>query len=182
MNPKGMPLAGTFFGRSGSTREKVLREGGGTKGSEAAVARGLKWLVRQQLTDGHWELDGDFPDQGGKNDIAGTAFGLLPSPAPVTPNWISKNSTDNPFDKPIEKVLWYLTRKQDKEGNFGGGMYSHGLATIAVCEAYGLSQDPALRKASQMAVNYILAAQHDAASMRYRPGRSWRFVGGWLAK
>jgi len=170
INMKGLPLAGTFYGRSGATREKSLREGGGTKESEAAVARGLKWLVRQQLPDGHWELDGDFPDQGGKNDIAGTAFGLLPLLGAGYTHLKSKNSTDNPFDKPIEKALWFLMSKQDKKtGNFGGGMYAHGLATIAICEAYGLSQDPALRKPAQMAINYILQCQHDGGGWRYGP-------------
>ncbi len=181
INPKGMPLAGTFFGRSGATREKSLREGGGTKESEAAVARGLKWLVRQQATDGHWELDGDFPDQGGKNDIAGTAFGLLPLLGAGYTHLKAKNSEDNPFDKPIEKALWFLMGKQDKKtGNFGGGMYAHGLATIAMCEAYGLSQDPALRRSAQMAVNYILYAQHDAGGWRYGPKQAGDMsVAGW---
>jgi len=181
INMKGLPLAGTFYGRSGSTREKSLREGGGTKESEAAVARGLKWLVRQQLTDGRWELDGDFPDQGGKNDIAGTAFGLLPLLGAGYTHLKAKNSEDNPFDKPIEKALWFLMSKQDKKtGNFGGGMYAHGLATIAICEAYGLSQDPALRKAAQMAINYILYAQHDQGGWRYGPKQAGDLsVVGW---
>ena len=39
-------------------------------------------------------------------------------------------------------------------------MYSHGLATIALCEAYGLSKDLTLRSAAQMAVNYIVNAQN----------------------
>jgi len=181
VNLKGMPLAGTFFGRSGATREKSLREGGGTKDSEAAVARGLKWLARQQLTDGRWELDGDFPDQGQKNDIAGTAFGLLPLLGAGYTHLKAKNSNDNPFDKPIEKGLWFLMNRQDKKtGNFGGSMYSHGLATIAMCEAYGLSQDPALRKSAQMAVNYILYAQHDGGGWRYAPKQAGDLsVVGW---
>ena len=143
VNKMGAALGGTFYGRSGATREKSLREGGGTAESEACVARGLKWLVRQQATDGRWQLNGDFPDQGNENDIAGTAFGLLPLLAAGYTHLKSKNSVDNPFDKPIEKGLWFLMSKQDKKtGNFGGGMYAHGLATIAMCEAYGLSQDP----------------------------------------
>src|SRR5262245_21026778 len=70
--PRGMPLAGTFYGRSGATREKSLREGGGTGASEAAVARGLQWLARNQFADGSWRLDGNFQDKGSNNDIAGT--------------------------------------------------------------------------------------------------------------
>jgi hypothetical protein len=187
---KNVPLAGSFYGRSGSTREKVLREGGGTKESEAAVALGLKWLVRNQLSDGRWQLDGDFPDQGGSNDIAATAFGLLPLLGAGYTHLKAKNSTDNPFDKPIEKALWYLMSKQSKKtGAFSTtpdpkdnnvNMYAHGLATIAMCEAYGLSQDPALRKSAQMAVNYILYAQHEAGGWRYHAKQAGDLsVAGW---
>src|SRR5262249_46516904 len=49
---QGMPLGGTFYGRSGATKEKALIDGGGTPETEAAVARGLKWIVRQQIQQG----------------------------------------------------------------------------------------------------------------------------------
>ncbi len=169
--PRGMPLAGTFYGRSGATREFALRDGGGTKESEAAVTRGLQWLARHQMPDGRWMLDDPrFKDKGSANDIAGTAFGLLPL---LGAGKTHKAAKDNPYDKPIEKALLFLIKKQDKRtGNFGGGMYSHGLATIAMCEAYGLSQDPNLRRPAQMAINYIVQAQHDGGGWRYSPGQA----------
>lgn len=167
---KGMPLAGTFYGRSGATREFALVNGGGTKESEAAVVRGLLWLKRNQSSDGRWLLDGNFKDRGSPNDIAGTAFGLLPLLAAGKTHKASKDNKD--FDKPVEKGLLYLIRKQNKrDGNFGGGMYAHGLASIAMCEAYGMTQDPALRRPAQMAVNYIVKAQHSAGGWRYSPGQ-----------
>ena len=49
-------------------------------------------------------------------------------------------------------------------------MYSHGLATICMCEAYGLSHDPVIGKAAQAAVNFIQAAQHKTnGGWRYKP-------------
>jgi hypothetical protein len=168
--PRGMPLAGSFYGRSGATREYALRNGGGTGESEAAVTRGLRWLVRNQAPDGHWALDGNFQDRGQSNDIAGTAFGLLPL---LGAGHTHKPAKNNPYDKPIEKALLFLIRKQDKKtGNFGGGMYAHGLASIAICEAYGLSQDPNLRRPAQLAVNFIVSAQHSAGGWRYSPGQA----------
>lgn len=168
--PRGMPLAGSIYGRSGATKEFALRDGGGTTESEAAVARGLKWIARNQSPDGKWMLDGNFKDKGSANDIAGTAFGLLPL---LGAGKTHKASKDNPYDKPIEKALLYLIRRQDKKtGNFGGGMYAHGLATIAICEAYGLTQDPTLRMPAQRAINYIVSAQHDGGGWRYSPGQA----------
>lgn len=178
--PRGLPLAGSFYGRSGSTREWALKDGGGTKESEAAVARGLQFLARHQMPDGSWKLDDPrFKDKGGANDIAGTAFGLLPL---LGAGKTHRPSKDNPYDKPIEKALLFLMRKQDKRtGNFGGGMYAHALATIAMCEAYGLSQDPMLRKPAQMAANYLVQAQHDGGGWRYSPGQAGdTSVVGWV--
>jgi hypothetical protein len=182
--PKGMPLAGTFYGRSGATREYALREGGGTGESEAAVARGLKWLARNQAQDGHWAIDGAFKDKGTPNDVAGTAFGLLPLLAGGKAHKLLKGqkASDNPFDKTVMRGLEFLKRRQDpKKGDFGGGMYAHGLATIAMCEAYGMTQDPNLRPYAQKAVNFIVYAQHPSnGGWRYSPGQEGdTSVTGW---
>jgi len=168
----GTPLVPGGINQRGSagTRQQLLLNGGGTKESEAAVVAGLKWLKRNQTPDGRWLLDGNFKDRGTANDIAGTAFGLLPL---LGAGKTHKAAKDNDYDKPVEKALLYLIRKQDrKTGNFGGGMYAHGLATIAICEAYGLTQDQALRRPAQMAVNYIVRAQHSAGGWRYVPGQA----------
>jgi hypothetical protein len=175
---RAMPLAGSFFGRSGATREKLLSEGGGTRESEAAVAAGLHWLLRIQSPDGRWMLDGRFKNKGQANDTAGTAFGLLPF---LGAGKTHKPGKDNPYDKPIEKAILFLLRRQDRQtGNLGGGMYGHCLATIALSEAYGLTQDPALRRPVQLAVNYIVAAQHSEGGWRYSPGQAGdTSVSGW---
>ena len=57
-----------------------------------------------------------------------------------------------------------MARHQDKSGRLGGGsMYEHGLATIAICEAYGLSNDQKLKPAAQAAVRFIEDAQNDSS-------------------
>jgi hypothetical protein len=178
---QGMPLGGTFYGRSGATKEKALIDGGGTKETEAAVARGLKWIARQQITRGRragcFPLDGGrYKDQGQKNDIAGTAFGLLPLLGAGYTHRRAKNVEANPYKDVVAAGLAFLAREQDKKtGNFGGGMYAHALATIAICEAYGLSgtgshsKDPWLRRHAQMAVKYLVDSQHSAGGWRYGP-------------
>ena len=175
---RGMPLAGTFYGRSGATREKALREGGGTTASEAAVARGLQWLARVQSADGRWKLDGNFPDRGNANDAAGTALGLLPF---LAAGKTHRGGKDNPYDKPIDKAIKYLISIQDKKtGAFNRDMYAHGICTIAICEAFGLSQDYALKKPAQLAINFIVSAQHSAGGWRYQPGQAGdTSVSGW---
>ncbi len=184
-NARGMPLAGSFFGRSGATREIALRNGGGTTESEAAVARGLKWLIRVQMPDGRWKLDHPaFKEKGLDNDVAGTALGLLPL---LAAGKTHKPAKDNPYDKPIEKALNFLLRRQDPKSGFMGdksahhGIYGHGLASITLCEAYGLTQDPKLRRPAQLAINYIVTAQHEQGGWRYSAGSPGDLsVSGWL--
>jgi hypothetical protein len=173
----GGPLfkPGGFGGRSGATREQMVREGGGNTASEAAVAKGLKWIVKHQAPDGHWSLDRfaqhghcNCGGTGQDNDTAATAFGLLPM---LGAGQTHRPTADkaNLYAKNVERALKYLVLRQDPRGDFGGGMYAHGLATIAVCEAYGLTSDPVLQKCAQRAVNFIVAAQSDNGGWRYTP-------------
>ncbi len=183
---------GGFAGRSAATREQMVHEGGGTGASEAAVGLGLKWLALHQGDDGRWSLDAfqrnarekpglgsnkrftcNCKGQGMRNDTAGTAFGVLPFlAAGITPR--SANKTENvkeDYTKNVEAALRFLIAHQDsKNGDLGGGMYAHGLATIALCEAYGLTADQSLKAAAQKAIDYIIAAQDPASGgWRYEP-------------
>jgi hypothetical protein len=48
-------------------------------------------------------------------------------------------------------------------------MYEQGLATIALCEAFGMTADPGLRLPAQRAIQYIVRAQHSGGGWRYGP-------------
>lgn len=204
----GGPGGGGFAGRSGSTRKKMLNEGGGNAASEAAVARGLEWIALHQAADGHWGLhdfnkharekvggkfvpggDNSTPNTTRRNDTAGTAFGLLPFlAAGITHKSSAKKNEQVDYSKVVNAGLMWLMAKQSKASNdrgyFGGDMYSHGLATIAMCEAYGLTSDPRLKASAQMAIDYIERAQHEGGGWRYAPGQAgdtsvvgWQLMG-----
>jgi len=166
---------GGFGGRSGSTRQKMLTEGGGNAASEAAVAAGLEFMAKHQAPDGHWSLSRFAEIQRcvctGKastdNDIAGTAFGLLPFLGGGQTHKAGSGS-GNKWTKTVENGLKYLQLKQNREGEFHPNMYAQGLASIAMCEAYALTSDPALRGPAQRAVNYIVQAQSDMGGWRWR--------------
>ena len=49
------------------------------------------------------------------------------------------------------------------------GMYNHGIATFALCEGYQLTKDEDLRRAAQLAINFILSAQNYAGGWGYLP-------------
>jgi hypothetical protein len=162
-----------FKGRSGSTRERMLQQGGGNTITEAAVARGLIWLAKQQKADGSWELDG-----GVKSRIAGTGIALLPFLAAGythkgAPREMHEKDKKNPSKYPqqIDNGLKYLVAKQTASGNFGtDNMYEHAIASMALCEAFGMTNDARLRGPAQLAISFIVRAQHPGGSWGYTPG------------
>ena len=52
---------------------------------------------------------------------------------------------------------------------FNAQMYSHAIASMALCEAYGLSKDPRLKEPAQLAINFIAMSQN-----KYDGG--WRYT------
>src|SRR5208337_199370 len=103
-------------------------------------------------------------------DAGGTAMGLLPFLAAG-----QTHKSKGHYKEHILKGIDWLIKHQQADGNLAKGaqqmMYSHGLATIALSEAYGLTGDAAVGRAAQAAVNFILAAQNPkSGGWRYNPG------------
>jgi len=163
-----------------------LNQGGGNLITEAAVARALIWLAKQQKSNGSWEIDGSH-----KSPIAGTGIALLPFLAAGYTHKGAPKESFNPNDKDrkpskypkqIEEGLKYLVGKQTLAGDFGTmNMYEHAIAAMAVCEAYGMTNDARYRAAAQRATDFILKAQHGAGGgWRYSPGQAGdTSVTGW---
>lgn len=174
---------GSFGGRlTPDTKQVLLDVFGGTSESEEAVLAGLRWLAEHQSADGSWSL-GDYSNAAGgctcktkveskvdKNNTAATAFGILPMlGAGVTPF----KAPDYPavlgdYRDNVKKGLIYLIRNQkrtkdENNGDLQGGMYAHALGTIALCEAYALTKDEDLKIPAQLAVRYLMTAQHGAS-------------------
>ncbi len=63
---------------------------------------------------------------------------------------------------------WYIKGS----GGSTGVMYSHGIASIAMCEAYGMTKDPDLRAAAQACVNFIVYAQDQSGGGWYYSPRA----------
>jgi hypothetical protein len=167
------------FGTRGSGfRKAMLGAGGGTKASERAVIAALNWLARHQTPRGNWSLqhesmckDGVCSGSGSvKADAAATALGLLPFLAAG-----QTHKSKGPYQTVLSKAVGWLIKQQKPTGDLSGNadqpMYSHGLATIAMCEAYGMSKDEFIRGAALKAVRFIEQAQNQATGgWRYYPG------------
>ncbi len=149
----GQGNGGTGFGTRGiGSRKKQVAIEGGTPHSERAVAAALVWLANHQMPDGSWSLEhfdqrcisGDKSCTGRGSQFAdsgATAMGLLPFLAAG-----QTHKTKGLYKEHITKGILWLLRNQQPDGclanpNGNQAMYSHGLATIALSEAYGLSGD-----------------------------------------
>jgi hypothetical protein len=177
------------MGRQGADREKLLQENGGNAASEVAVAKGLEWLALHQANDGHWSLNEfhkharEKPLPDGKTfvcncasgtaqvkDVGATGLALLPFLGAGHAHKAGGANKKKDYSKTVAAGINYLLRKQDRNGYFGDS-YSHGIAAIVLCEAYGLTADPMLKRPAQRALDYLVKAQHTGGGWRYGPGQ-----------
>ena len=178
--------------RDPGSRAQIAEAHGGTAGTERAVEMGLDFMARHQFPDGHWSLHElppglTYEDPGlgdMKSNTAGTGLALL--------SYLGAGYThlDDKHRSVVDRGLDWLVRHQADNGdlfsNTGGSnytwLYSHGIATIALCEAYGMTRDPQLREAARKAVDFVLQSQHpELGGWRYAPGKeSDTSVTGWM--
>ena len=183
-------MSAPFRGRSTAEKAKLVRREGGTVESEKAVERGLDWLARHQRPDGSWSLasnemcdDPPCPSRPFmESDVAATGLALLPILAAG-----HTHTEKGRYQQTIHRGLEWLMKQQQPDGLiYTGGainamMYSHAIATMTLCEAYGLTKDKGLRASAQKAVTFITRSQHALGGWRYAPMREGdTSVHGWM--
>jgi hypothetical protein len=135
-------------------------------------------LQEHQEKDGFWDADGFMkhdtrgaPSDGpGKplRDVGATGLALLA--------FLGDGNTlrSGPHRDVVKRGVAWLRSQQREDGLLGAAaghdyMYDHCIATIALCEAYGLSEYQVLRPMAQSAIDYILRARNPYKVWRYHP-------------
>ena len=186
------PVPINYQMRMSSQRLQFVSQNGGDVNTEAAVERALAWLARAQGPLGGWNaaehgagressaatsrIDSeDRHNAGLKANTAMTGLSLLAFLG------AGHTHTDGQYKDNVGGGLRYLLAQQLPSGDLSGReqigreptvrfarMYSHGMASLALTEAYGMTGDPALLPAIQNACQYSLNA------MNPRTG-GWRY-------
>lgn len=172
-------------GRMGTAQAALLAEYGGTATSQGAVGRALEWLKRRQRSDGSWSLQTPYANGApSENLVAATAMALLAFQGS------GHTSEQGEYRQQVHDGWRFLLKLQSPDGSFDQSLasaeraYSQGLAMIAVCEIYGMTNAPLFREPAQRAVDYAVKAQSPTGGWRYEPGidsdtsvTGWYFMG-----
>lgn len=171
-------------------RERGTGQGRVSTKTEEAIERGLDFLARSQQPDGSWSFQ-KFPgvtqdDIGGVHaDTAATGLALMA---------FLGGGYDHFEDKHREVVrrgLRFLIEQQKENGDLyffqekksheSAWLYSHAIASIALCEALGMTGDEELREPAQKAIYFIEESQNrQYGGWRYEPGKhADTSVSGW---
>ncbi len=169
-------VTGALAGRGPKGRSLAIGSGEASDKSEAAVERGLRWLAAHQQKDGSWHFNHDDICQGQCRNAGteptttgGTAIVLLP--------FLGAGYTHQTgqYQEVVRRGLYYLGNRALITPHGAdlqeGTMYAQGLSTIALCEAYAMTDDKPLKDIAQSAIDFIVYAQD-------RKGGGWRYTPG----
>ncbi len=168
--------------------------GGPNKQTEDVVLNGMRWLARHQNEDGSWGAVSlksrcqpeHSCSQAQKSYVSSYDEGLT-GLALLTFLGAGYGHDSEAFFKdpargnkvvrvgPIVTAgLKWLVKHENSDGSFGQDrafVYNQALATMALCEAYGLTQNRYWKEPAQKAVDYLQGAQ--------RPNPSGQGMWGW---
>jgi hypothetical protein len=172
-------------GREPGMREALREAYGGTQLTEDAVMEGLRWLARNQRSNGSWSLRGPYTDGANQeNAEAATAMALL---AFQGHGHTHQPLPDDPFPRVVSRGWNWLLAQQFDDGHFfkdvgDSRLYTQAQCTMALCELYAMTHDEELRGPAQAAVDYCVKIQTSEGGWRYTPGTGNDLsVTGWFA-
>lgn len=179
----GRDLPAAYRARIASDRAAILEANGGNARTESSVQAALTWLAENQEADGRWDcathgggqetrvLGHDRGGAGAEADTAVTGLAVLA--------FLGAGHThlEGDYRENVQHALEYLLRIQAKDGDLAGNartfarMYCHGMAALALSEAYAMTGDPRLRPYVDRAIKYTIRTQHlTDGGWRYQPG------------
>jgi squalene cyclase len=123
--------------------------------TKKAIDKALVWLKEHQERDGSW------------GNTAITAYALL---AFMSNGHVPNKGLYGPeVSKGVRHLLAMAREDGYLIGTKGGNMYCHGMATLALTQAYGMSPEEDIKKVLKKAVELIVKSQNGEGGWRYEP-------------
>jgi hypothetical protein len=150
------PIAGQAGGGGGDAGEpRAVQVATLSPRAEKAIDIALRRLAETQQKDGGW---------GGGHRAASAALSLM---AFMLKGHFPKRGR---YGTVTDKAVGFLlNRAKQGAGYFGGNMYEHALATLALSEVWGMSDRKEIRDTLKLAVEVILRSQSPRGGWRYHP-------------
>ncbi len=169
--------------RMAPNRLSIVKHFGGNQQTEDAVNAALRWLVRSQSANGGWDASrfgAGFETRALGHDREGAgadAYTAVTGLALLALLGAGHSHLEGKYRQEVYLGLKYLTEVQQADGSLAGDsrlyaqMYCHGIASLALSEAYAMTGDQQLKPFVERSVAYTLSAQNTATGgWRYRPG------------
>ncbi len=142
--------------------------------TEQAIESGLLFLAKYQRADGSWHFEDFVENVDIRSDTAATALSLL--------SFQGAGYTHRQFkyENVCKRALTWMIQNQRPNGDLyvrtdpksdgNSWLYSHAIATLALCEAYGMTQDESIKKNAQSAIDFLIQSQDpQGGGWRYQP-------------
>ncbi len=144
------------------TQEKQEKRVEMDEPTKKATAKALEWLKTRQ------NEDGSFSDGPYAHNTAITAYSML---AFMSQGHLPNQGTYGPE---VAKAARFLVASQRPTDGYlvgarGGNMYAHAMATLALAELYGQTNDDTLKPVVEKASKLIVGSQAPNGGWRYEP-------------
>jgi len=164
-----LKISGLYGGRTNAGRKGIGGKRGMTQVTESAVLKALRWLKEHQSPDGSWSTSSPVA-MSGLALLAFLAHGEVP------------DAEHEEFGATVQKGMQYLADKMINSSGMVEREYSHGIATYALAEAYGMTKIPYLKPAMEKGLRTIIDGQQFTGGWDYgfKKGERWDLsVAGW---
>jgi prenyltransferase beta subunit len=135
--------------------------------TEKVLKGAQKYLAGQQTPAGSWT------SRGAEHPVAMTGYALMALLAcgqlPGEGEYGKQVTAGTNYLLSCVREDGYITSESVRTGRKASNMYDHGVATIALAEVYGQTQDPQIKQKLELAVKLIQRAQNKQGGWRYTP-------------
>ncbi len=163
-----LKIPSMFQGRTGKARDQQLRQYGGSRDTEDAVMRALRWLKKHQDANGSWSKT-QADAMTGLALLAFLAHGETP--------------TSEEFGMTVQKAMQFLANRMMESRAGLPNPYVNGIVTYALAEGYALTRLPFLKGAMEKGLDAIIRGQQPKTGgwdYNYAKGDRWDLsVAGW---